>query len=501
MLLRPDGRDLRIIGGALGTVATGLAVVMALPTLLAVILREWHAATALVTGVAIAASVGQLAAWRLPHRDQLTWAHGTVVVALAWLLGPLLVAVPFYLSGHAQTFLDAWFEAMSGFTTSGLSVLQDLDHLALSIGFLRHLTHFVGGQGIVIVVLSLFAARGGLGTLYVAEGREERILPGVVHTARFILLVAGVYLVIGTTMLTAALWGAGIPGWRGLWHAVNLFFAGFDTGGFAPTHLSIGYYHSGLVELVLVVLMVAGTLSFGLHHRLWSGDRRELLRSSEVRVLAATVTACLALGIYGLARSGAVDGALGLLRTGGFTVLSAHSGTGFAVVPGEVLLRDWGALAPAGIVLAMALGGMAGSTAGGIKAARVMVTVKALVREVRRLLLPDAALLVTTFHSGRRQILRVPTMHAAGVLLLLYVLTYLAGAFVGLLYGRWAVTETLFESVSAAANVGLSVGIVGPGMPVGLQVTYLLQMWLGRLEFLAAFALVGYVVALIRGRT
>lgn len=130
--------------------ATGLSLMMALPAVLARILGEWNSATALVAGAA-------------------------VVVALAWLLGSVLAAVPLFLSGHVADFLDAWFEVMSGLTTSGRSVVQDLDHRSYPMNFYRHLTHFAGGQGIVIVVLALLTGGGaGVGTLYVAEGRDER---------------------------------------------------------------------------------------------------------------------------------------------------------------------------------------------------------------------------------------------------------------------------------------------------------------------------------------
>ena len=501
MFLRPDAGDLRIIGLYLGKVATGLSLMMGLPAVLALALGEWNSATALVVGAAIALAFGQFSEWRLATRATLTWAHGTVVVALAWLLGSILAAVPFLLSGHVATVTDAWFEAMSGLTTSGLSVVNDLDHLSYSMGFYRHLTHFAGGQGIVIVVLALFARGGGIGTLYVAEGREERVMPNVVGTARFIFRIATAYLLVATATLTAAVWIAGIGGWRGLWHAINLFFAAFDTGGFAPTSQSVGYYHSTAVEAVIVVLMVAGTMSFGLHYQLWLGRAQELARNLEVRTIAITTVGLTLLALYGLASSGAYTGTGGLFRKGFFTVVSAHSGTGFAVTSGTLFLTDWGAVAPAAVVIAMALGGMAGSTAGGIKAIRIGLTLKGLVHDVRRVLNPEAALIVTTYHSGRRRILRAPEVRAATVILLLYFLTYLGGAAIGLLYGRWDMTQTLFESVSAAANVGLSVGIVGPGMPRGLQITYILQMWLGRLEFVAAFALLGYTVSLVRGRT
>jgi trk system potassium uptake protein len=500
MLIRPERRDLRVIGFYLGKVASGLSLVMAAPGLLAVVLTEWNAAAALLAGAGVALVVGQFMEWRLATRVELTWAHGMVVVAMAWLLGSLLAAVPFFLSGHTSTFVGAWFEAMSGLTTSGLTVVEDLDHLAYALRLYRQLTQFVGGQGIVIVVLALFAAGGGAGTLYAAEAREERVVPSVRRTARFIFQIALVYLLVGTIAMTVAVWIAGIPGWLGLWHGLGLFFAGFDTGGFAPTTQSIGYYHSVSVEVVVMVLMVAGSLSFALHYRLFSGEHRELLRNLETRTLAVTMAAFTALAFYGLISSGAYTGLSGMFRKGFFTMLSAHSGTGYGVNSGTLYVTDWGALAPAAIVIVMTFGGMAGSTTGGVKGARLGLAAKGLAQDIRRVLLPDAALVVSTYHSGRRRILRTPELQSATVLVLLYFLTYLGGAVVALLYGEWDITETLFESVSAAANVGLSIGIVGPDMPLGLQVTYIAQMWLGRLEFMAVFALLGYALALARGR-
>lgn len=500
MVLRPERRDLRIIGYHLGRVLTGLSLIMLPAALVALVLGEWNSATALLTGMGITLAIGQLAAWRLATPSPLTLAHGTVVVALAWLLGSLLASIPILLSGHVDGMLDAWFEAMSGLTTSGLTVVQDLDHLSYSMNLYRHLTHFAGGQGIVIVVLALFAAGSGLGTLYAAEGRDERVMPNVMGTARFIFRVALSYLVVGTVALIAVLWAAGIPGWRGVWHGVNLFIAAFDTGGFTPMSTSIGYYHAPAVEAGLAVLMLAGTASFILHHQLWLGRYREAGESLEVRTLAVTIVALTSVALLALAMAGSYLDAGALVRKGAFTVLSAHSGTGFAVTSGTLLLTDWGPLALAAVLVAMGLGGMAGSTAGGIKAIRVAIAVKGVLHDLRRLLLPESAMVVTSYQTGRDHILRDRDVRGATTIVLLYLATYLAGAGVALATGPWGATEALFESVSAAANVGLSVGIVTPDLPTALQVTYLLQMWLGRLEFFAAFALIGYALALARGR-
>lgn len=499
---RPDRDDLRIIGHYTGKVVFGLGLLQLVPAVLALLLREWNALTAFVLGASLAIIAGRLSEIRLFTREPLQWSHGMVTVALSWLVGTMFCAVPLYLSGHFGSFVDAYFDAMSGLTTTGLTVLQDLDHLAASVNFYRHLMHFAGGQGIIIVVLTLFAASGSaqLGTLYVGEGRDERIMPNIIRTARFIYTVAAAYLVVGTAALFVTGMVAGLTPWRAIYHAVNLFMAAFDTGGFSTMSSSVGYYHSASVEAVLIVLMVAGTLSFGLHHMLWRGNPREFLRNIETRTMLLTLTGATALLMVGLARSGAFTDAGPLLRKGFFTIVSAHLNTGFTVNSPALFVSDWGQLAPAAMVGAMALGGMASSTAGGFKAIRVGMAMKGLVHDIRRVLLPESALVVSTYHSRRRTILRDSQVKAATTMLLLFVLTFLAGAMVTLYTTSTDFTSALFESVSATSNAGISVGVTSPDMNLLAQLTIIVQMWVGRLEFMAVFALIGYGVAALRGR-
>lgn len=325
-------------------------------------------------------------------------------------------------------------------------------------------------------------------------------MPNVIQTARFIWRVAFVYLVIGTAVLFLATWHAGLDPWRAIYHSLNIFMAAFDTGGFSTQSTSIAYYHSLPLEIVVMVLMVAGALSFGVHYELWRGVRGELLRNLETRTIAVSLVTLATLTALGLARSGAFTEGMALFRKGFFTVLSAHTGTGFAVNAPALFVSDWGLLAPAAVVGAMALGGMASSTAGGIKAIRVGISAKGLWKDVRRVLLPESALVVETYHSHRRRILRDEQVRSAVTILLLYLLTYLAGGIVGLFYGI-DFNRSMFESTSAAANVGLSVGVVAPEQALPLKLTYVAQMWIGRLEFMAVFALIATVVAAFRGRT
>lgn len=508
MLVRPVGEDFRLIGWSLGMIFHVVGVAGLVPATWAALGQEWAPFSSFVLMIGVFLFVGSLLQVSAPRERRLDWSHGMVVVALTWLLVPAIGAIPLALSGHFGDPLDAFFDAMSGLTTTGLSVIQDLDHLAPSLNFWRHLLHFLGGQGIILAAISLFAGGAGL-TLYYGEARDEKILPSVTSTARFIWGVALAHLVFGVLALAAVAWiGLGFAPVRSLFHGLMIFFAGFDTGGFAPQSTSLGYYHSAIFEAVAAVLMVAGAMSFGLHFALFRVPIRRrrnerapasTLWGLEGRSIVTSFLATLVLTFVGLAVLGIYQGVFGLARQGIFHVLSAHTGTGFATIPGSEL-AGWGGLAFGGMAIAMALGGMASSTAGGVKALRVGLTVKALKDQIKETLLPDRAVISRAYmQGGRRHTLTPNIAQAVMTVSLLYVALYLVGAGVGMAYG-YPLDEALFESVSAGANVGLSVGLTDASMPVPLQLTYIGQMWLGRLEFVAVFSFFGFLWSWWRGR-
>lgn len=475
-----------------------VAVAGLVPTVWAAVAGEFHPLGSFLVMVGAFAVVGAALVRLRPPSSSLEWSHGMVVVALTWLIVPLFGSIPFVLSGHFANPLDAWFDALSGLSTTGLALVQDLDHLASSLNFWRHLLHFLGGQGIIIAALSLFAAGGGL-TLYYGEARDERIFPSVTSTARFIWAVALAHLVVGVAALSivaSVVLGFGV--WRSLFHGITIFFAGFDTGGFAPQSTSLGYYHSGLFEAVTASLMVAGAMSFGVHYALWRRRGKAVLANLETRTILTTLGITLTLTLVGLAATGVYSSVRGLTRQGLFQVLSAHTGTGFSTVP-TVELATWGGLAFGGVALAMALGGMGSSTSGGVKALRVGLTVKAISNQVKQVLLPEGAVVNSSYvQSGKKRVTPELTQ-AVMTISLLFVALFLLGAGVGLAYGV-PLDRALFESVSAGASVGLSVGVTDPGMPILLELTYMFQMWAGRLEFVAVFSLIGFFVAWVRGR-
>jgi trk system potassium uptake protein TrkH len=383
---------------------------------------------------------------------------------------------------------------MSGVTTTGLSVIQDLDHLSNSVNVWRHAIQFLGGQGIVLAALTFFSASGAL-SLYQAEGRDERIFPSVESTARFIWAVSLVHLGFGVTLLTLdGIFGQGFTAYRSFFHAFTIFMAAFDTGGFSPQSSSITYYHSAVYELTIAVLMVAGAMSFGLHHAIWH-RRRGLLRNLEVRTILITIVATMAAVLIGISETYSSVGSL--VRRAFFQALSAHTGTGFATVSSAELSR-WSGLAFAGMGAAMAFGGMSSSTAGGVKSLRIGLTLRSLADNIKSALLPEHAVVPTDYVQYGKQRLDPKLAQSVMSVSLLYVALYLFGAAVGIANG-YGLQDSLFESVSAAAAVGLSVGITSPTMPLIMKIVMILQMWIGRLEFVSAFALAGFLWSIVKG--
>jgi len=489
--------EARGIAHYLGVLVLGMAAVMLVPLVTAVAVAEWEPALDYFIGSTVAAVIGLALMLADVTAPQISHRQSLLISALAWLFAALVGAVPLALSGNYGSYLDALFDAMSGFTTSGLTVAQDLDHMAHAHNMWRHLTHLIGGQGIIVAAISLaIALKGGAFSLYLAEGRDERILPNVMHTARFIWFVTAVWVTIGTAALAVINWLSGMTAVRGLLHGFWLTIAAFDTGGFGPMSQNALYYHSPYLEFGLLVLMLAGTFNFNLHADLWRGDRLEVFKNIEARTLAANIAICVGLVAVSFGASSLMGTDAELWRKGVFHIVSANSGTGHQTVyAGQWPQMGGGAIF--GVVLAMAFGGMVSSTAGGIKSLRIGLILSSVVLSVKQALSPTSAVVRLHFHHLVDRFLTPEITASAFTYFTLYVVSYISGGVIGAAYG-YAPAEAVFESVSAAANVGLSVGITGPMMPTGLKVLYIVQMWSGRLEFLSLIALVVAVFLAIK---
>jgi len=500
MLLRPRLIDIKIVGFYTAKLILGVGVAMLLPLAISLLNQEWEPALDFAIGSSIALSAGLLLLIICRSKKEMGWMHGILVVPIAWLAAMFFGAVPLYLSGHFLSPLDAMFDAMSGFTTTGLSLIQDLDHLSYGHNFWRHLTQFIGGQGIVVIMITFMTGGvSGIYSMYVGEAREEKILPNLIQTARFIWSVSIIYLGVGTITLWVVGLQIGLPPLRALFHAMMVFIAAFNTGGFAPHSQSILYYHSVAYELTTLPFMVAGAINFAIHYALFSGNRRELIKNGEIRMLSTTIVLTFTLVAIALSQIAAYSDTTTIFRRGFYQLLSAHTGTGFMTIYASQFATLWGPLAMIGIVIAMGLGASIGSTAGGIKALRIMTMVKALVLETRRMVLPPSAVIIEKYHHLKKNVVTEKLLLNAFLIGFAYVSTYFLGAILGTFFG-YPFINSVFESISATANVGLTSGVTSPGMPSALKAVYIIQMWVGRLEFLSIMALIGFAISLVRGK-
>lgn len=471
----------------------GIGAFMLVPLAVALFYREVSPFFDFFIGFLITVSLGFSLVILFPLKQEVGWLHAFFAVSIGWLAASLLGAIPLFLSSNFMSFIDAWFEAMSGFATTGLILIQDLDHLSMAHNMWRHLTMFIGGQGIILASLSVLTrARSVAVGFYYGEARQEKILPNVIDTARFIWKVSFVYMVLGVAMLAGILYFKGLTADKSLLHACWLFFAAFDTGGFAPYTQNIAYYHSLTLEMATVICMILGMINFNLHFWIWMKSPREIYKNFEVKTFLFTFFSLLALLYFSL--SGMEH--LSIFRKGFYQLISAHSGCGFTnLAAGE--LNQFGPLALISITLAMMIGGGVCATTGGIKLMRIGIIFRTFLMEVKRWMMPFKSVYKERFHHLQSLILSDKRIKEAYIFFTLFLATYAAGALVGMIYG-YPPIEALFESVSATANVGLSVGITSAGMPLGLKLVYIFQMWAGRLEFISIFVSIGFVLTLVR---
>ncbi len=500
MILKPRLQDVKTIGYYLGKIIFGLSLTAVMPLAVAAVFREAGPFLDFLIFSGISMISGLVLIWACKGAKDPSWMDGMIVVSLSWLAAMFLGAIPMHLSGHWASYLDSCFDSMSGFATTGLTLVQDLDHLSRAHNFWRHFIMFLGGQGIVIIALSFFVKSApGAFRMYVGEARDERILPNVIHTSRFIWLVGFVYMVLGTTALGVAGIMNGMNPVNALFHGACIFMAAFDTGGFAPQSQNILYYHSFSFEIITAVLMILGAINFKLHYHIWAGHRREIFKNIETITMFLTVAFTLIIVLSGLVQAGAYQGTALIFRKGFYQLISAHTGTGFQTIYAQKLGADWNDLSLVGLFCAMALGGAVCSTTGAIKMLRLGIIFKGLAEDLKKIILPEKAVIAQKFHHIKEIFLDDKQARSALFISLCYILLYFGGALAGMYYGH-PFLRALFESTSAAANVGLSCGITSPGMPNALKVVYIIQMWAGRLEFMAVFTLLGFFVAIFKGK-
>ncbi|MBD3262104.1 MAG: hypothetical protein GF334_10645 [Candidatus Altiarchaeales archaeon] len=405
--------------------------------------------------------------------------HGLLAVVIAWFLIPLIGALPFLIRGALNP-VDAFFESMSGWATTGMTMIARPELVAADLIFYRSLTHLVGGVGIIALGLMIFLQSGKAATdYYVSEVGGGKIRPGIRGTIFETWKIYLLYAFIGIVLFYVAGMNS--------FDAVNHAFAAIATGGFSTHAESIGYFQSIWIELVAILLMLAGSISFLLHFQLFNGDWGALKRNIEAKYMLVLSVICFLVVFLSLAKDSAYDPSYypHLLRDTVFQVVSSISCTGF----GTVDTGGWPQLAQTALMFLMYVGGFYGSTAGGIKLLRFIVVVKAVSFNLRKMILPKNAII--TLRMGDKPIMPDEIVFVMG-LSMVYLMVALVGAS-SLMWLGFTGYESMELSLSAMGNVGI-VFVTGDAwyhMADAGKIILALLMWIGRLEIFPILIFLG----------
>jgi len=458
----------------LGLVLTTVSLLMLLPALFGIIVGVTEDPRELTLGVdllLISVSLGifGLSLSLFKPEEPLSLRDGLIVVVLAWLTVPLAFSIPYTVALRIP-FLDSAFEGVSGFTTTGLTMFKDVESLPRCILLWRSLTQWIGGLGLVVVMITIFARPGALtSVLYTAEGREMRIEPTVRRTLKQVFKT---YVTL-TMILAAIFFAAGMP----LFDSFNHAMTAIATGGFSVKNESIGGYGSSVIELACILGMFLGAQSFLDHFHLLRGRIREGV-SVEMKTFVATATIALIVVVALLYAFGIPD-----LERGPFQAVSALSTTGFHTVS----VKEWERTPKLFLSLLMLLGGSIFSTAGGIKVIRLILFLKVLSWKLKSFVYPPTY--VTIVKIGREEVGEDVIVRTLLVIALFGILTSVSTFLIApFAPDGYMLEDVAFEVSSAIGTVGLSTGLTSPELHPFAKLVFMATMLLGRLEILTVFA-------------
>jgi len=378
----------------------------------------------------------------------LSTRDGFLMVTLSWVLASLIGAMPFYLSGSIPSFTDAFFETISGFSTTGASILTDVESLPRSMLFWRSLTHWLGGMGIVVLTVAILPLMG-IGGLQLIQAESpgptvDRLTPRIAGTAKLLWLIYIGFTVAETLLL--------MLGGMDLFDALTHTFGSVSTGGFSVKNASVGHYRSAYIDGVITIFLILSGINFTLHYRLLTGRLKPIVRDSELKaylLIFITSTAVVAFSLYGTSYKTVGE----CLRYASFQTASILTATGFATADFE----KWPLLGQIVLFTLMFVGGCTGSTSGGIKVMRIVVLFKQAVNEMKLLLHPRGVF--TLKLSGI--MVKKNIVYAVSGFFFLYIAVLLSVTAIVASAG-YDITTSFTAVLATLGGIGPGFGNVGP---------------------------------------
>ncbi|PLX70836.1 MAG: potassium transporter [Denitrovibrio sp.] len=398
---------------------------------------------------------------------------GFVLVTLSWLAASLGGSLPFYISGAIPSYTDAFFETISGFSTTGASILTNIEALPMSILFWRSLSHWLGGMGIVVLAVAILPLLG-IGGMQLIKAEApgpsvDKITPRITETAKYLWYIYVLFTVLQTALL--------MLGGMNLFDALTHTFGTVATGGFSTKNTSVAHFDSAYIDCVVTIFMVLAGVNFVLHFKLLTGRLKSIVINSELKAYLAIIflaTLFVAYTLHGNVYTNAADS----FRYAAFQVASFTTTTGYATADYE----QWPYFAQIILFMLMFVGGCAGSTGGGIKVIRIVTLLKQGINEMKYLVHPRGIFVIKlSGHTVKKDI-----VYAVSGFFFLYIFLVLTVTMIVATSGS-DISTSFTTALATVGNIGPGFGMVGPTenyafFPAYVKWVLSAAMIIGRLE-------------------
>ncbi|MBQ7580283.1 MAG: TrkH family potassium uptake protein [Clostridia bacterium] len=458
----------RVVFHTVGQILKVESILLLLPLAIAIV-KEENTVFAFCVTIVITAALAA-AFTLLPVRKKQTFAReGLLIVAFSWIIMSIIGALPMYLGTHARSYLDCLFETVSGFTTTGASVVDNVEILPKSINFWRCFTHWIGGMGILVFVLALVSGNDN-NSMHILKAEVPGPITGklVAKTKVNSRILYAIYIVL--TLIEALLLKLG---GNSLFDSVTIAFSTAGTGGFCSYNASIGAYHSLYTEIVCIVFMLLFSLNFNIFYLIVVRQTKRALKSEELRTFFAIVFLSFLVIVFNIRRLYPTFGESS--RNALFWISSIISTTGFTTVD----VNEWPKLSQHILLALMFFGGCAGSTAGGLKISRVIIIAKNAKRSLKKIIYPSS---VTTVKVDGES-LSDETVYGVTTFVTIYLMIFIASFLIVSADGN-DLTKSFSAVASCINNVGPTLGgltTFSSYSPLS-KVVFILDMLIGRLE-------------------
>lgn len=414
-----------------------------------------------------------LTIYRKTKPDNVTTKDGFILVTLSWLAASFGGSLPFYISGAIPSFTDAFFETISGFSTTGASILTNIEALPMSILFWRSLSHWLGGMGIVVLAVAVLPLLG-IGGMQLIKAEApgptvDKITPRITETAKYLWYIYVLFTALETVLL--------MFGGMNLFDALNHTFSTVATGGFSTKNTSVAHFDSAYIDWVITVFMILAGVNFTLHFRMLTGRFRSILSNSELKAYLAIIflsTVFIAFSLHNNVYETMGDS----FRYAAFQVATFITTTGYATADYE----QWPYFTQVILFMLMFVGACSGSTGGGIKVIRLVTLLKQAINEMKYLVHPRGIFVIKLSGSTVKK----DIVYAVSGFFFLYIFLLLVVTMIVATSGT-DLTTSFTTALATVGNIGPGFGMIGPTENYAFYPAYIkwvlsAAMIIGRLE-------------------